>query len=87
MVVILKSKKNVSIAVLEWLIKKENITGLKLDECMAVAAENGNTDVVRLMIYHGADDFNRTMGGAAEGGHIDIVRLTIETIDQKEAAK
>jgi len=73
-----KNKKNFSTAVLEWLFKKESITGWKLNKCMKAAAKNDNADLVNCCIQKGADDFNGAMAWAAGRGHIKIVRLMID---------
>jgi len=73
-----KNKKNVSMTVLEWLFKKESITGWKLNKCMKAAAKNDNADLVNFCIHKGADDFNGTMVRAARGGHIDVVHLMMD---------
>ena len=44
---------------------------------MLVAAHNGHIEIVRLMLSHGATDFNNAMEAATWGGHIEIVRLML----------
>ena len=53
-----KNKKIFSMTVLEWLLKKESITGWKLNKCTKAAAKNDNADLVNFCIHKGADDFN-----------------------------
>ena len=44
---------------------------------MFEAARNGHIEIVRLMLSHGATDFNHSMVAAARYGHIEIVRLIL----------
>ena len=52
--------------------------GFSLDEInwgMAEAAFLGYLDIVRLMLFRGANNYNTGLTSAASGGHIDIVLL------------
>ena len=42
---------------------------------MCAASYNGQVHIVRLMLEHGANNFNVTMNAAAEKGHEPIIRL------------
>ena len=44
---------------------------------MEAAASNGYINMVRLMLSHGANNFNHSMVAAADYGHIEIVRLML----------
>ena len=45
---------------------------------MAEAAEAGHEDIVRLMLFRGANDLNMGLTSAAAGGHESIVRLMLD---------
>ena len=45
---------------------------------MAIAAEAGHEDIVRLMLSHGANDLNMGLTSAASGDYESIVRLMLE---------
>ena len=55
--------------------------GFSLDEInwgMAEAAFLGYLDIVRLMLFRGAKNYNRGLMTAASGGHLDIVLLMLQ---------
>ena len=55
--------------------------GFSLDEInwgMAEAAFLGYLDIVRLMLFRGANNYNTGLTSAASGGHESIVRLMLE---------
>ena len=55
--------------------------GFSLDEInwgMAEAAFLGYLDIVRLMLFRGANNYNTGLTSAASGGHLDIVLLMLE---------
>ena len=45
---------------------------------MAMAAEAGHEDIVRLMLSQGANAYNMELTSAASGGHQNIVDLMIQ---------
>ena len=45
---------------------------------MLVAAEAGYEDIVRLMLFRGANNFNLAMAGAAKKNHLNIIELMLE---------
>ena len=47
---------------------------------MAMAAEAGHEDIVRLMLSHGATNFNNAMAYAAYNGHQKIVYLDVNDL-------
>ena len=55
--------------------------GFSFDEInwgMAEAAFLGYLDIVRLMLFRGANNYNTGLTSAASGGHLDIVLLMLE---------
>ena len=55
--------------------------GFSLDEInwgMAEAAEAGHEDIVRLLLFRGANNYNTGLTSAASGGNESIVRLMLE---------
>ena len=59
----------------------ENGGGFSLDELnwgMAEAAFLGYLDIVRLMLFRGANNYNTGLTSAASGGHIEIVLLMLQ---------
>ena len=44
---------------------------------MLVAAHNGHIEIARLMLSHGANNFNMTLEIAASQGHINVVELML----------
>ena len=40
---------------------------------MARAAHRGHEDIVRLMLFRGANNYNTGLTSAASGGHLEIV--------------
>ena len=45
---------------------------------MAEAAHRGHEDIVRLMLFRGANNYNTGLTSAASGGHESIVRLMLD---------
>ena len=45
---------------------------------MAMAAEAGHEDIVRLMLSRGANNYNTGLVTAASGGHQNIIELMLE---------
>ena len=58
-----------------------SVGGLNLR--MSMAAFSGQVHIVRLLLDHGADDFNGAMETAASQGHLNIVNLIQERMNSR----
>ena len=57
-----------------------------LNEMLKKAARYGHIEIVRLMIEHGANNFDEAIPDAARCGHINIVKL-LEEAEAKTESK
>ena len=54
------------------------VSGDELNLGMAMAAEAGHEDIVRLMLFRGVNVYNTGLTSAAAGGHESIVQLMLD---------
>jgi len=66
--------ENIEIVKLMLDIGFENLQTKDLNISLEIACENGNLDIVELLILYGADDLESGMQIACKYGHFDIVK-------------